>query len=162
MIDKNGKIGGKVSIIDLLILIILLAAIAFVGYRFLTKDRSGVVVNSQDVYVSWTGTETPKYVAESIEIGARVLDDTENNVLGYVTDVKTDRGYHFDVDREGETVAIFPEDTVSVTVTSLAHGTLDANGLLVGGTRYAIGHTMVVYVGDCKLYLRICALEPAA
>ena len=48
MIDKNGKIGGKVSIIDLLILIILLAAIAFVGYRFLTKDRSGVV-NTQDV-----------------------------------------------------------------------------------------------------------------
>ena len=43
MIDKNGKIGGKVSIIDLLIVIILVAALAFVGYRFLTKDRSGVV-----------------------------------------------------------------------------------------------------------------------
>ena len=39
MIDKNGKIGGKVSIIDLLIVLILLAALAFVGYRFLTKDR---------------------------------------------------------------------------------------------------------------------------
>ena len=161
MIDKNGKIGGKVSIIDLLILIILIAAIAFVGYRFLTKDRSGVV-STQDVYMSFTGTEAPQYVVDALELGARVIDDTENNVLGYVTDIQTGQGYHYDVDREGKTVAIFPEDTASVTVTSLAHGTYDGNGLLIGGTRYGVGHTFVVYVGKCKLYLRISALEPAA
>ena len=161
MIDKNGKIGGKVSIIDLLILIILVAAIVFVGYRFLTKDRSGVV-NTQDVYLSFTGAEVPNYVVENLEIGARVYDDTENNVLGYVTDIQTGKAYHYDVDKSGQTVAIFPDDASSVTITSLAHGTLDPNGLLVGGMRYAIGHTFVVYVGDCKLYLRICALEPAA
>ena len=161
MIDKNGKIGGKVSIIDLLIVLVLLAALAFVGYRFLTKDRSGVV-NTQQVYVSFTGAEVPNYVVENIEIGARVFDDTENNVLGYVTDVQTGQGYHYDVDKEGKTVALFPEDTSSVIITSLATGTLDPNGLLIGGTRYAIGHTFVVYVGDCKMYLRISGLEPAA
>jgi len=161
MIDKNGKIGGKVSIIDLLIVLVLLAALAFVGYRFLTKDRSGVV-NIQEVYVSFTGSEVPNYVVENIDIGARVFDDTENNVLGYVTDVQTGQGYHYDVDKEGKTVALFPEDTSSVVVTSLATGTLDPNGLLIGGTRYAIGHTFVVYVGDCKMYLRISGLEPAA
>ncbi|MBR5115247.1 MAG: DUF4330 family protein [Oscillospiraceae bacterium] len=161
MIDKNGKIGGKVSIIDLLILIILVAAIAFVGYRFLTKDRSGVV-NTQDVYLSFTGTEVPAYVVDNLELGARVLDDTENNVLGYVTDVQTGKGYHYELDRNGETAAVFPGDTASVTITSLANGTLDDNGLLIGGTRYAIGHTFVLYVGYCKLYLRISALEPAA
>ena len=161
MIDKNGKIGGKVSIIDLLIVLVLLAALAFVGYRFLTKDRSGVV-NTQQVYLSFTGAEVPNYVVENIEMGARVFDDTENNVLGYVTDVQTGQGYHYDVDKEGKTVALFPEDSSSVVITSLATGTLDPNGLLIGGTRYAIGHTFVVYVGDCKMYLRISGLEPAA
>ena len=160
MIDKNGKIGGKVSIIDLIILVLLLAVLAFVGYRFLTKDRSGVI-NTQQVYMSFTGTEVPKYVAENLEIGARVLDDTEHNVLGYVTDVQTGRGYHYDVDKNGETVALFPEDSASVVVTSLAEGTMDGNGVLIGGTRYAIGHTFVVYVGNCKLYLRISALQAA-
>ena len=95
-------------------------------------------------------------------MGARVFDDTENNVLGYVTDLQTGQGYHYDVDKQGKTVALFPEDSSSVVVTSLATGTLDANGLLIGGTRYAIGHTFVVYVGDCKMYLRISGLEPAA
>lgn len=161
MIDKNGKIGGKVSIIDLLIVLVLLAALAFVGYRFLTKDRSGVV-NTQQVYISFTGAEVPNYVVDNIEMGARVFDDTENNVLGYVTDLQTGQGYHYDVDKNGETVALFPEDSSSVVVTSLATGTLDPNGLLIGGTRYAIGHTFVVYVGDCKMYLRISGLEPAA
>ena len=142
-------------------ILVLLAALAFVGYRFLTKDRSGVV-NTQQVYLSFTGAEVPNYVVDNIEMGARVFDDTENNVLGYVTDVQTGQGYHYDVDKEGKTVALFPEDSFSVVITSLATGTLDPNGLLIGGTRYAIGHTFVVYVGDCKMYLRISGLEPAA
>ena len=161
MIDKNGKIGGKVSIIDLLILIILLEAIAFVGYRFLTKDRSGVV-STQQAYMSFTGTEVSDYVADDLKIGDRVLDDAENNVLGYVTDIQTGQGYHYDLDKNGETKALFPEDSVSVTVTSLATGTLDGNGILIGGTRYGIGHTFVVFVGNCKMYLRISGIEPVA
>ena len=161
MIDKNGKIGGKVSIIDLLIVVILLAALAFVGYRFLTKDRSGVV-NTQPFVMSMTGAEVSNYVVENLEIGARVFDDTENNVLGYVTDIQTGAGYHYGVGNNGETVALFPDDSSSVVVTCRGEGTLDPNGLLIGGTRYAIGHTFVVYVGDCKLYLRISGLDPAA
>ena len=160
MIDKNGKIGGKVSVIDLIIVVILLAALAFVGVRFLTKDRSGVV-NTQKAYMSFTGTEVSNYVVEQLKLGAKVLDDTENNILGYVTDIQTGQGYHYGVDNHGETVAVFPEDSSSVMVTSLAEGTLDGNGILIGGTRYAIGHTFVLYVGDCKLYLRIASLEPA-
>ena len=161
MIDKNGKIGGKVNIIDLLILLVILAALGFVAYRFVVKDRTGVI-NTQEVTISLTGTEVSNYVVENLELGARLLDDTENNVLGYVTDIRTGPGYHYTVDNNGETVAVFPEDSSSVVITGRATGTLDANGLLIGGTRYAIGHTFVVYVGDCKLYLRISGLDPAA
>ncbi len=160
MIDKNGKIGGKVSIIDLLILAVLLAALAFVGYRFLTKDRSGVV-HSQPFTMEMTGAEVSNYVVEKLQVGARVFDDAENNVLGYVTDVQTGPGYHYGVGNNGETVALFPDDSSSVVVTCRGEGTLDGNGLLIGGTRYAIGHTFVVYVGDCKLYLRISGLDAA-
>lgn len=161
MIDKNGKIGGKVSIIDLLIVLVLLAALAFVGYRFIKKDRSGVI-NTQQVYLSMTGSEVSNFVVESVQMGARVLDEAENNVLGYVTDIQTGQGYHYGLDDDGQTVAIFPEDFSSVEITCLATGTLDPNGLLIGGTRYGIGHTFVVYVGYCKMYLRISGLEPAA
>jgi hypothetical protein len=161
MIDKNGKIGGKVSIIDLLIVLVLLAALAFVGYRFIKKDRSGVI-NTQDYYLSMTGSEVSNFVVENVEMGARVLDEAENNVLGYVTDVQTGPGYHYGLDDDGQTAAIFPEDYSSITVTCKGTGTLDPNGLLLGGTRYGIGHTFVVYVGDCKMYLRISGLEPVA
>jgi hypothetical protein len=111
---------------------------------------------------AWNKAQSAQDSVDNLEIGARVFDDTENNVLGYVTDVQTGKGYHYDVDKSGQTVALFPDDSSSVTVTARAHGTLDPNGLLIGGTRYAIGHTFVVYIGDCKLYLRISGLEPAA
>ena len=159
MNETNGKIKGKFNIIDLIIVILLLAAVAFLGYRFLTRGNADA--DTQKVYLTMTGAEVSKYVVDNLEIGAPVLDDAEHKSLGYVTDISTDRGYHYDVDKSGQTVAIFPDDSVSVVVTCLAEGTLDGNGLVIGRTRYAIGHTFVVYVGNCKMYLRISGLWAA-
>ena len=53
MIDKNGKLFGKVNLIDLLIVIVLVALVGFLGYRFLIRDDTGVV-NTQTVYISFT------------------------------------------------------------------------------------------------------------
>ena len=159
MIDKNGKIGGKVSIIDLLILIVLVAALAFVAFRFFSRDRSGVIA-PEEAYISFTGTEVSNYVVEQLEMGAKVRDDTENNILGYVTDIETGPGYHYSLDNFGNTVAVFPDDSSCITVTSLAEGKLDGNGILIGDSRYAVGHTFVLYVGNCKLYLRISSIKP--
>ena len=40
MIDEKGRLFGKVNIVDLLIILIVLAAAAFLGYRFLGPDSN--------------------------------------------------------------------------------------------------------------------------
>ena len=160
MIDKNGKLFGKVNLIDLLIVIVLVAVVGFLGYRFLVMDDSGVV-NTQTVYLSFTDMEVPNYVTEKLEIGANILDSEENNSMGTMTDFTLGEASSYDVDEVGDTVALHRPDCASVTLTSEVQATADGNGVIINGTRYAIGHTMVIYVGDCKLYAKISDIQAA-
>ena len=68
MIDEKGRLFGKVNIVDLLIVIIILAAGAFLGMKLLGPDSA--VANTQKVRVTLYCEETPNYVAEQLEAGA--------------------------------------------------------------------------------------------
>ena len=45
IIDKKGKLFGKINIIDLLLIIILVAAIGIFGYKYISKDISSINFN---------------------------------------------------------------------------------------------------------------------
>ena len=63
MIDENGRLFGKVNIVDLLIVIIILAAAAFLGYKLLGPESTAA--NTQKVLVTLYCEETPNYVTRS-------------------------------------------------------------------------------------------------
>ena len=84
MIDEKGRLFGKVNIVDLLIVIIILAAGAFLGMKLLGPDST--VANTQKVLVTLHCEETPNYVAEQLEEGAEVWDSENNVTIGYLKD----------------------------------------------------------------------------
>ena len=59
MIDEKGRLFGKVNIVDLLIVIIILAAAAFLGYKLLGPQSTAA--NTQKVLVTLYCEETPNY-----------------------------------------------------------------------------------------------------
>lgn len=160
MIDKNGKIGGKVNLIDLLIVIVILAVVAFVGYRFILKDRTGII-NNKTVIIEFTSEEVNDFTIERLEAGAPVMDYDENNYLGTVIDFQLGEPASYEVDEYGETVRLSLPDCKSVVLTAEVAGSLDGNGVVVGGARYGIGHSMVIFAGDCKLFGKISGIDPA-
>ena len=159
MIDKNGKIGGKVNLIDLLILIVIIAVAAFVAHRFLVRDSAGLVKNDA-VRLEFTATEVKKYTAAALKEGAPALDADENNYLGSVLSYELGEAYEYIVDEHGDTVELNPFDSVSVVVTTETSGNLDGNGVVINGTRYAVGHSMVLFAGDAKLWVRVSGITP--
>ena len=160
MIDKNGRIGGKVNLIDLIIVVVIVAVVGFVGYRFLVKDRSGLVKNDP-VRMEFFATVVPRYAAERIEEGALAYDAEENTYLGVITSVEYGDAYEFVPNEEGKTVMLEPTDSVSVTVQTAVDGNLDGNGAVIDGVRYAAGHSMVLYAGDAKIWVRVSGTDPA-
>lgn len=158
MIDENGKIGGKINLIDFLILVVILAVAAFVAYRFLGTDKDDA---GSSVIIEFTCAEVNDYTVERLETGAPVLDGNANRDLGTAVDFTIDDASTYSATDSGKPVVVDIPDSKSVVVTIESAGELDDNGLLINGTRYGIGYTTVIYVGRCKLWGAVSSMSPA-
>lgn len=158
MIDENGKIGGKINLIDFLILVVILAVAAFVAYRILDTDKDDT---GSSVIIEFTCAEVNDYTVERLETGAPVLDGNANRDLGTAVDFTIDDASTYSATDSGKPVVVDIPDSKSVVVTIESAGELDDNGLLINGTRYGIGYTTVIYVGRCKLWGAVSSIDPA-
>ena len=84
MIDEKGRLFGKVNIVDLLIILIVLAAAAFLGYRFLGPNSN--VANTEPVRLTLYCEESADYAVEQLTEGAEAWDSENNIILGTLTD----------------------------------------------------------------------------
>ena len=157
MIDEKGRLFGKVNIVDLLIVIIILAAGAFLGMKLLGPDSA--VANTQKVRVTLYCEETPNYLAEQLEAGAEGWDSENNVTLGYLTDWRTGDSKSAVTDVTGKVVEITREDYCSATLVCEGEGVMGTHGVTIGGTLYGAGQSMSVYFNDCKLFLRVQSTE---
>ncbi|MBR5730355.1 MAG: hypothetical protein IKX89_00235, partial [Firmicutes bacterium] len=58
-------------------------------------------------------------------------------------------------DTSGNTHLVENDWLVSVTLVLDADGVMEEFGIRIGGSLYASGHTMTVFAGDAKLYLKV-------
>ena len=161
MIDKDGTIRGKVNIVDIFIVIVLLATVVFVGYRFLFRDDDDTEVDKTPVIIEFTGTDVNDLTVEQLETGAPVLDVNSNRELGNAVGFTVDDATTYSVSNSGNVVLVNIPETKSVVVTIEGTGKLDDNGLLIDGFRYGVGHSTVIFVGKCWLAGRISGIDPA-
>ena len=84
MIDEKGRLFGKVNLIDLIIVIIIIAALAFLGVKFLGPESTAA--NTQKAVVSFYYEECPNYVADQLKAGDSVWDSGDNVTIGTVKD----------------------------------------------------------------------------
>lgn len=161
MIDKNGKLFGKINLIDLIIILILLALAVFAVFKFVVPSSS----DSQATQIKLTlfCEETPDYVVDYIEEGASVYDSGEGITIGTVESYETGEpiGYETKDNGEGdnEEYHVSRDGYVSVTLVVDATGVDGENGVTINGVLYGVGHTMTIYAGQAKLYLRVKGIE---
>lgn len=151
IIDKKGKLFGKINIIDFLILVVLVVAIGVVGVRFLKPDAKGTETLRIKYYIE----EVDSWVAEKIQVGSALYDGTNDIPIGTVTAVETAAPRTWGVTADGQYVLSPREGYCSLTITSEVEGVKTNIGAEVSGNRYGVGHSMVLYAGDAKMYLRV-------
>ncbi len=150
-IDKKGKLFGKINIIDLLILVILVAAIAVLGVKFLGKGGKDVQTLEMKFHIE----EVDTWVTENVQVGDALYDGTYEQNLGVVTNVETGQSKTWGQNADGQYVLSSRDGYNSMTITGEVQGTKTAVGAEVNGQLYGVGHSMVLYAGDAKLYLRV-------
>ena len=160
MIDKNGKLFGKINLIDLLIVLVLIALAAFVALKVVDKSDEGAALTQ--VRISFFGEETPDYVANVLENGTTILDSKENITLGTIEDFEIGAPLGYDTNANGEVQQVIRQGYNSVSITAVGTGELTEHGVTIDGVLYGVGHTLTIYAGKAKLYLKVSGIEAIA
>ncbi len=154
---KEKKI--KFNLIDLVVLVVIVAVIAFVGIKFFGAEVKNNATDGNTYAMTFFFEEVPDFAGNAISYGTDVSDEAKNVYLGQIKSVQVGPSRVYDVDANGISVMSAKEGYVSVELTAEVKGSEFEHGIVIGGVKYVVGHTMTVYAGKAKLYGRISDIK---
>lgn len=161
MIDKEGKLFGKINIIDLLIILVVVAALIFVAIKVIGHDSNAGEAQGSKVRIGFYAAQVEEGFDENVFYeGAPLYEDLTNVSLGKLTDWNVEPEYEYQVNSEGETVKLEHTNNHFVNITAEVEGTMAPDGLHIGSSLYCVGAHYTIHVGTGKLYVECCELTP--
>jgi hypothetical protein len=159
IIDKKGRLFGKISIIDILIIGVLLVAIV-AGYKYFAPSAAGSIPEKQDkLQIVFYQEEVNDFTAHAVKKGDPAKDAILHTSLGQVVDVETDKSVSWVKSDKGEFFASSKEGYSSVYITLEASGSTGGSGAVVGGSTYYIGQIVTLHAGNAAFYGRIYSIK---
>lgn len=156
MIVKNGKLFGKISIIDIIIVVALVAVLLFIAGRLgIFSPKQAVASNTGKMRITFYQEEVNTFTVDNIKTGDPVSESLKNVSLGNVVDIKSDKSISWGVNNDGKQVKSTKAGFSSVYITTEANGLIDSNGIMAGGSRFNIGQALYVRFGTSIIWCRI-------
>ena len=159
IIDDKGRLFKKINLIDLLIILIILAAGVFLFNKFGKAKIVNPLAKQEPVEITFIVESLPEYAADSIEEGDPVTDRVTSSYLGKVTKLEKNPDITFGVDSEGKVVRSSKEGYCSLELTVEGTGVFSGKVVNIGNTNYYVYRETTLYVGDTMLFTRIKDIE---
>lgn len=153
----------KFNIVDILVILILIAGIAFVGVKMFGGDESAAADpgSGAPYLVTFRADCVPEEVAASLSVGSKCENASRNMDLGTLVDFTTGESVTYGYDSKGACVASEMPGHVSITLVCRVTGTQEPTGLQVGNFMLNIGHEMGVCCGNTELDCTVWSIAPA-
>lgn len=146
VIDEKGKLFGKLSIIDLLVILVFIVAIAGCCYKFLGNNDT-VKVSANDTFTTVLRIDAVKsFLPDAIEEGEAVYEK-HGGKIGTITDVRTEPYQGIVVDKDNKYLTY--ENRYFVYVT------LECKGRVVDKGFYSEGNCQLYDGGNVQLQSRL-------
>ena len=159
MLDKNGKLFGKINIIDLLIILVIIAAAVFVGLRFFGGNDNDMGT-PQHIRATFFADDAPALLIGKGVMGTPVIDYDNANYLGSLTGYDTEDAYTYAYDSEsGECVKVPEVNRCFLTITYEGDGYVTEDAMYVNGFQYSVGGTSVIRAGQIRVQCRLASIE---
>lgn len=155
IVDKKGKLFGKVSIIDAVIIAVVILAIAGLGYKFANLRSTG----KDDIVITFYADDVPEFVTKQVVADSTVKDPVKNVILGKLTEIKTDKSIVYTQDDEGVVKVSTRPNHVSLYVTAEGKGVIGKHGATIGNSEYAIGKYIEIRVGMTAFWVRVYSIS---
>lgn len=163
LIDSKGKLFGKVSIVDILIVVMILGVIGGVGYKFKKSSTSTPFTKKDTVQVTFYQPEVNNYVEGSIKVGDIVKDKATGSVFGKVVSVKTDKAVSAGTNSDGQIVATSNPKMSSLTIVVEGEGIYkdgkSEQGVSFDNTDFFVNNSIQLRAGNTEAWTFIKSLE---
>lgn len=145
LIDKKGKLFGRINVIDMTVLIVLVLLLAGIGYKFYMDDRKNVSNNSELLEYTISITNVRSFTADAVDVGDKIYDSKTDTYLGKVIakEVMPYRDYITKTD--GSVVLAEKPERLEVRLTMQVPGVENNYGYLANGNR-DINRQSLVYL----------------
>lgn len=157
LVDMENKKKFKFNIIDVIVILVIIAAVAFVGNVFIFGNLGGGDTSTYEV--KYLCEEVPEFAATVIEIGDKVLDEQKDTDLGEVTDVKISESRTYTTTDQGEVKCVDKPYYNCVELTTTVKANDYDFGMIAGSSKYGVGHSITIRVGKAKIFGRVSAIE---
>lgn len=137
LIDENGKLFSKISIVDIAVVVFIISAVAFVGLKFFApwgNNYSGGSVNCEYTF-KVSNVRQASVDAINKSVGKNVYD-AEGLNLGVISRVESVKPYMDSVEKnDGTMVLAQVPDKYEITVSVVVEGNMTAEGISVAGKK---------------------------
>ncbi len=160
LMDKKGKLFGKISIVDVIIVVLILSLAAGAYFKFKKSGTVTPFTKTSTVQMSITMESVNTYVADNIKVGDIVKDRVQNTTLGKVTDIQIGPDISYFINDRGLAVKGSREGYVSLTITFEGQGIYSSTGVTIDGVEYYINKNATEWrVGNTFCFAKICDIK---
>ncbi len=145
---------AKFNIVDIIVILVLLAGVAFVAVRMFGGEEPAVTSDpaaGSTYHVTFHAECVREDVANTLVLGSKAENASRNMDLGKLIDFTIDEAIAYGTDSKGHVVQGTKPGYVSVTLTCELTGVDQATGLQVGQFMLNVGHSMGVRCGFTEL-----------
>ena len=126
VIDQNGRLFGKISVIDLLVVAVVIVLAAALHFKS-GQTHTGITVTEQPITFQLRVRGVRSYVVDAIRVGDGLYDQNYSSggrALGEITDIQVERdpGTTMAYLNDGTVALIDTDDTVDLLITVRGFG----------------------------------------
>jgi hypothetical protein len=134
VLDDRGRIFGKINIVDLLVLVIIVAIVAFAGVRF----SGGGTAETVPVKVTLVDSSVDKALVAGMQ-NKGTLRDGGGNVIGQVESIQVAPSMQEMLTNDGQYKSFASSSKSDVTFVVKANGTVSESTVHIGSLAVRVG-----------------------
>ena len=163
IIDKDGKLFGKIKVVDIIVVALIIVAAGFFASRYLGRGAQGGALMgpaADRLEITFFAEEVHSFVIDAISIGDPTREYAQFANFGTVTDILVGPSVTWAPDSGGALHEADKGDRFySLTVKTTAVGTIDQVGFSVDGISYFVGRSVTLQIGQAGVAGRIAGVE---
>lgn len=143
VIDNRGRIFGKINLIDFMLILVVLVAIAFGVYK-LTKEDIAIIPTEKNVVVQFYGNALYPFILENMKEGDLVRTLDTNDVIGRIVKITPGDAINLVPTADGRTVKSVIPDKYSVYIDVEGKAKVVNEILYAGNTPLLVGNELKI------------------